>query len=489
MLIPGLTSERLVVRLVAGHGLAAFSLLVLLLSVFLVAPPYAAHGGTPITSAPPALTNPPPLAQGQSGPGANSTCTTTIEESTAASQDWLVDSPSLGGCPTKIDFPPDYPSLANFTLQLINRDRAQAGLVPVGLSSEPSGQQHADSMAYYGTVGHWDVQGYKPYMRYTLVGGEGYVAENMGLDYCTNSSPESASVTLAPCSTQTVENGVANSEWGMMNNDAACCNNGHRDNILDPAHNLVSIGVAYDMSTGSVYLVEDFEDSLITGGSMQVSGTAVTLQGTTQQDLTGWVGGSSGAEIGVYFDSTPVPISPGDLTYSSSCAQYSELDEPPSCMYLGAYGPGTLAAYVFAPCPGACPQGNSTFAQTWTQSSGAFDIAFSLADVYSTYGPGVYTIYLWPNGDTTEPITSLSAFVSSQGPASTSTSTTIGTAFSSSVTETAAASQSATGTTTVMSIPELPYEPVLVFLVAIVVVAAYALSRPRDMQGAAQSGR
>jgi hypothetical protein len=59
-----------------------------------------------------------------------------------------------------------------------------------------------------------------------------------------------------------MENGIAVSEWAMMNNDLQCCNNGHRNNILDPRANRVSIGIAYDSSSHIIYFVEDFELTL-----------------------------------------------------------------------------------------------------------------------------------------------------------------------------------------------------------------------------------
>jgi hypothetical protein len=323
------------------------------------------------------------------------------------------DNPSFVNGSTKIDYPPNYAILANYTLSLINSDRATAGLAPITLSSVPSGQQHADSLAYYGTIGHWDVQGYKPYMRYTMLGGTGYVAENVAYGGCTDSDwvyPE-------PCTIQTEENALNSSEWFMMNNDSLCCDNGHRMDILDPLHNHVSIGIAYNATTELVYLVEDFENSYITSESFQLSGSNVTLQGTTSQNLAGWVSHSNGsisagAQIGVFYDPTPTAMPIDELTLSPSCEQYNELNEPVSCEYRGAYNPGTLVTTILAPCPPRyiCGSGNFTYAYRWQQSSGNFQIFFSIGGLESVYGSGVYTFYLWPAGDTTEPITSLSVF-------------------------------------------------------------------------------
>lgn len=76
----------------------------------------------------------------------------------------------------------------------------------------------------------------------------------------------------------------------MMNYDAACCNNGHRDNILDSLHNQVSIGIAYSQQTDTLYFVEDFQNSYVTDLSLQTTGNVVTLQGnnTARSDRMDW---------------------------------------------------------------------------------------------------------------------------------------------------------------------------------------------------------
>lgn len=370
--------------------------------------------GSSVTSATTSALSSNPGASSSAQVSSTGTQTTNLTGSQGAiSGIWLTDNPSFVGNSSKVDYPPDYGVLANFTLGLIDTDRASAGLSPIALSPVTSGQQHADSMAYFGTYGHWDVQGYKPYMRYTLLGGTGSVTENVALNSCTDSAPPATSALVAPCSLQTIENGISNAEYAMMNYDATCCNNGHRENILDSHHDRVSLGIAYDAKTGSVYLVEDFEDAYITYGSLQLSGSQVTFYGSTQQNLTGWAGSSSGAEIVVYYDATPTPINASEIQPNASCDQYNEFSEPASCQYRGAYNSGAEISGVFAPCPQGriCGSGNFTYAQTWQQNAGTFLIVFSIGGLESAHGNGVYTFYLWPDGDTVEPITSLSLFV------------------------------------------------------------------------------
>ena len=338
---------------------------------------------------------------------------TSSSSAQAVSPDWLAADPSFVGTNATIDYPPDYDSMAAYTLGLINTDRQSAGAPTVELSSVPSGQQHADSLSYFGTTGHWDVQGYKPYMRYTLLGGTGYMAENVAQGYCTSSQPSAPTLVSAKCTTQTIENGLAAAEYQMMNDDAACCGNGHKENIVDKAHNSVSLGVAYNTTSRAVYLVEDFQDSFIQNGSIQLTGTNVTISGTTNADLTGWTANAAASDIVVYHDPAPSAIPVSELAPSQSCDQ-NELKEPAPCQYLGAYSAGTQVADVLAPCPTKykCGTGNFTFAATWAQdaSSGSFEIVVPLAQLESTYGGGVYTFYLWPDGDLTEPITGLSVF-------------------------------------------------------------------------------
>jgi uncharacterized protein YkwD len=381
---------------------------VVVVVILLVALGWAALGHFPDGPSPSASTS----ATSAATPSSSADATTATG---GFSGSWLSDNPAFVGGASKVDYPPDYSEIAAFTLGVINAERDSAGLQPVALSAVASGQQHADSMAYYGYFSHWDSQGYKPYMRYTLLGGKGSVQENVALSYCTASQPNSAQEVVAACSLRTVEDAINASEWMMLNNDSACCGNGHRQNILDPLHNRVSLGVAYNAT--AVFLVEDFENSYIGNETLQVSSGNVTLQGTLVDYEQGWMESRSGAEISIYFDPTPSNINPGDLKPTASCDQYSELNESAACQYQGAYTAGTPVSTVFFPCPAGrvcAGSGNFTYAEQWQVSftTGDFDIVFPIAALESTYGSGVYTLYLWPAEVASGPITSLSLVVS-----------------------------------------------------------------------------
>jgi uncharacterized protein YkwD len=187
------------------------------------------------------------------------THTSPISTSTTSSiTDWLAN-PSFADGAADITIPPDYQALAAYALSVINNDRGQNGVAPVSLGSIQSGQQHADSMLYFDYFEHNDTQGYTPFQRFEMLGGGNQLmGENQGLNYCNNDALSATELHPVSCTVTTVEHAIANSEYGMMYNDLTCCNNGHRDNILDSSYTEVSIGIAYSASTSVVYFVEDF---------------------------------------------------------------------------------------------------------------------------------------------------------------------------------------------------------------------------------------
>jgi uncharacterized protein YkwD len=292
-------------------------------------------------------------------------------------------SPLIQNGSANITFPSDYSILQAYALKLINDDRANSSVGPVNLSSNQAGQQHADSMLTYGFFSHYDTQGYKPYMRYSLLGGRGADAENVA--YIQDPS--------AHFSTSSVENAIKTLEHAMIYNDSACCNNGHRDNILGTLHNKVSIGIAYD--TAHVYFDEEFENDYITLSFFVSSTNQVTMTGVPLQSS---VTGKSNS-IYIAFDSTPQPQTPAQLNNGPN-----------------EYGPGTLIGGVLPPCNSllnACRQFNgiSVNADTWKFSSTQVDVSFSLQEFIRAYGSGVYTVYLITGSDTSSAITSISVFV------------------------------------------------------------------------------
>lgn len=254
--------------------------------------------------------------------------------------------------------------LVNYALSLINKDRSDHGLSNVTLSLIESAQNHADNMLRYHYLSHWDTNGYKPYIRYTMAGGQGAVAENCAWQY--SSGPFDIKETIKSL------------EWSMMYDDAEW-DWGHRDNILNPFHNKVNIGIAYD--DHNLYFVQDFENDYIRWSTMSISQNGeVRMNGSFQS-------GSLSAEwVNIFYDPLPSKLTS------------EQLEEP---TYSGAYSLGSFVGMAVS-TGYESPEGITITAQTWVQTGKSFQIRFYLSQAFNAHGKGVYTLYLQTDPDVTE---------------------------------------------------------------------------------------
>lgn len=282
-----------------------------------------------------------------------------------------------------VSYPPSYQTLAAYAVTIINQDREKFGLSGVALSAVDSAQQHADSMLYFGYFSHFDAQGYKPYMRCTLLGGVGAVEENIA--FISWESPYYTGL-------GNVEKSVSALEYSMVYNDSSCCGNGHRDNILNPLHDGVSIGIAHNSTI--LFLVEDFENYYIDLNVSQV-GPSITLEGIPVNISEGPSG------VAVFFD--PIP----------ALENASALNSGPR-----EYDPGTLIGGIFPPCSVVCAYsqtGLSVYASNWEFTPEQVSLSFSLSQFFQKLGPGVYTLYLLGEDNTNSSLenalTSISIFL------------------------------------------------------------------------------
>jgi uncharacterized protein YkwD len=293
---------------------------------------------------------------------------------------YTVYSPLIQNGGANISYPSDYSVLSSYALGLVNSDRANYSLGSVILSDSQVAQQHADSMLKYGYFSHNDTQGFKPYMRYSLLGGRGGVEENIG--FTSVRFPHYTS-------TSSVKDALKSLEYSMMYNDSQCCNNGHRYNILSVLHNRVSVGVAY--SSTKVYFVEDFENYYIDLNFSVSKSYYVTMTGPSMKPVP------TVDAIYITYDHTPSPETP------------EQLNSGPH-----EYGPGLLVGGVLPPCDLVCQsfeRGISVHADTWVFSPNRVAADFSLDDFIQRYGAGVYNVYLITGADTSSAITSISVFV------------------------------------------------------------------------------
>lgn len=243
--------------------------------------------------------------------------------------------------------------LVEYALVLINSDRHNNSLENVTLSNTQCAQQHADDMLRNNYFSHWDLHGFKPYMRYTLAGGNGSVAENCAaqLGYYSD-----------------LKDTLKQLEWSMIYEDASS-NWGHKYNILDPFHNKVGIGIAYDKNT--VYLVQDFEDDHVGWSMLTCSNNQVTMQGTLTR------AGITILQVAIYFDK------PTNLTMQ-------QLAKTP---YDDGYNQGTYVGLAL-PSGWQATEGITITASTWSQTSQTFTVVFNISPAFTQHGNGVYTLYL-----------------------------------------------------------------------------------------------
>jgi uncharacterized protein YkwD len=283
---------------------------------------------------------------------------------------FLYENPNILNLQNLLPKTPSHDELVNYALSLINSDRQSKGVTNVSLSQENSGQLHAEDMLKQHYFSHWDTNGYKPYMRYTLAGGKGAVTENIA-------------ATLGHYSD--LKQAIANNEWQMMYDDSAS-NWGHKDNILNPLHNKVSVGIAYD--SNNIYFVEDFENDYVSWNVLNVNDNRVTMQGTIQKQ------GLTIQSVSIFYDN------PQTLTVA-------QIESAP---YNGGYDPGTYVGMVLPPNWQATGAITIT-SDNWNQNGNNFQIGFSMSQAIATYGKGVYTLYVQTGPSTADSLTTYSVWV------------------------------------------------------------------------------
>ncbi len=144
-----------------------------------------------------------------------------------------------------------------YMLDLVNRDRASAGLPPVALDEGPAqraGQQHAQDMAKNGYLGHWGTDGSVPEQRFSEAGGAGMVMEN------ASCFTDEKSRTLDPAAT--IDRHAIEQTEDMFFHEKPP-HDGHRKNILKPWHRAVGIGVAQPVATPTEIPVPCFSQEFV----------------------------------------------------------------------------------------------------------------------------------------------------------------------------------------------------------------------------------
>ena len=185
-----------------------------------------------------------------------------------------------------------------YALEIINNARTAAGLNEVILDHNAAAQSHAEDMRENCFGSHWGSDGLKPYMRYTLDGGEQYSAENIsGTDYCPLDPHRYISMSIK-----------ANLNEAM---DGLMKSSGHRRNILNPHHIKVGIGISYQRP--NLWLAQLFVGDYVRYTRKPVIENGIlTLAGTLTNGATAQMDDDLGVQI--YFDRPIRDLTRGQLT-------------------------------------------------------------------------------------------------------------------------------------------------------------------------------
>ena len=308
--------------------------------------------------------------------------------------------------------PSERTDLVEYALTLINQARTDAGLNEVVLDDNTAAQSHAENSAARCTRGHWDTDGLKPYMRYTLAGGEQYSAENVfAIDFC----PED----LDNYQLETPREQIDFAMDRFLNSP------GHRQTILDPHHRKVGIGLTYQAPT--IWFVQLFVGDYIeyeTKPTIDVG--MLTLSGRVKNGAA--ISGTT-STITIYYERSPQNLTRGQLsrTYCYNYGQRIASIRPPS-EPGSAYTEDELTIEVTSSqCPDSydippnspSPMTNDEAQENWQQArdlsqtkstrqltirlitanewsvtNGSFTLSADISDLLEQHGNGVYTIVL-----------------------------------------------------------------------------------------------
>jgi hypothetical protein len=146
-------------------------------------------------------------------------------------------------------------------LALVNRDREQEGLQPVQWDEEAAraAQRHAEDMARYGFTGHWGTDGSVPEQRYTEAGGAHFVQENSACFFDGVTRELEPSPVFDRAALEKIEAAFINEVPPR---------DGHRKNILKPAHNFVGVGLARPVGVSQPCMAQEFVDRYATLGPL-----------------------------------------------------------------------------------------------------------------------------------------------------------------------------------------------------------------------------
>ena len=315
-------------------------------------------------------------------------------------------------------------------LDLANQRRRDAGLQPVELGDNPAAQIHAERALEGCYSSHWDSDGLKPYMRYSLAGGYQSNSENVhGSDYCIKASDRYKAI-------ESVSTEIREAVAGWMESP------GHRRNILKPWHRKLNVGIAWD--TYNFKALQHFEGDYVhydlmpetQDGTLTVSGELLNGSGLTDREAL---------DVLVSYDPPPHALTLGQISqtycydggllvanisppplpgWSYKSDSYDKEDKPcpnPYDVPIDAPSSQTLdeAREIWEEAYNASDSLPSQqivvpyiIADEWEVSANSFSVVADVSAVTAQYGTGVYTVVIWADlGDDSVAVSRYTVFL------------------------------------------------------------------------------
>ena len=194
-------------------------------------------------------------------------------------------------------------------LELINKSRNKYGASPVKLDILASrvANKICREAAENDFIGHWNLAGEKPYLRYAFAGGNDHISENAygewsSEDYIASSSKIGS---------------MMESGHGSFMTERAP-RDGHKKNIIDKVHNYVGIG--YYLSGKQFRYYEEFIDRYL-----EFENIPVDVKVGDPCFITVKTNGKSFLYfLMVYHENFPLPMTPSEIKRKGSYEDFTE---------------------------------------------------------------------------------------------------------------------------------------------------------------------
>ena len=290
-------------------------------------------------------------------------------------------------------------------LELINEAREDAGVPPVELGNNIAAQLQAESALSNCHIGHWGIDGLKPYMRYSLAGGYDSNSENAsGYSYCVREGGGYRAI-------QSIKEEILDTMDGLMNSS------GHRRNIVNKTHKKVNIGLAWD--NFHLFAYQHFEGDYVEYGELPaIKNGRVSFNGTVKNGAK--FSDKRDLNVQIYYDPPPHTLTRGQLS-KTGCYSYEapvasfrppldkgwtyddseDLGNHNTCSSpydVPSSTPAPSSPVWFSVSLPSIPQFyivNWITASEWTASGASFSMKSDISEVLDEHGDGVYSIVVW----------------------------------------------------------------------------------------------